>query len=99
MKSAHPPNVPPPEPESLSSSLRRNIQALEKRRREEAAAATREERLADRITSFTVSMLFVYLHLSLYGAWISSNVIPGLPKFDPSFVILAMEASVEAIFL
>jgi uncharacterized membrane protein len=25
--------------------------------------------------------------------------VPGLPRFDPSFVILAMVASVEAIFL
>ena len=25
--------------------------------------------------------------------------IPGVPRFDPTFVILAMEASVEAIFL
>jgi uncharacterized membrane protein len=25
--------------------------------------------------------------------------VPGISKFDPSFVILAMEASVEAIFL
>jgi uncharacterized membrane protein len=91
--------VPPPEPESLSGSLRRNIQSLEERRREEAAGATREERLADHITSFAGSMRFVYLHLVLYGTWILANVMPALPKFDPSFVILAMEASVEAIFL
>jgi uncharacterized membrane protein len=91
--------VPPPDPKSLSRSLSRNIQALEERRRDEAAAATHEQRLADRITSFTGSMLFVYLHLGFYGAWIFVNLFPGLPKFDPSFVILAMEASVEAIFL
>lgn len=71
------------------------------RRQQEAAAATREERIADAITSFTGSMLFVYIHLALYGAWIVINlgVVPGVPKFDPSFVILAMVASVEAIFL
>ena len=46
-------------------------------------------------------MRFVYLHLVLYATWIVLNlgVVPGVPKFDPSFVILAMEASVEAIFL
>jgi uncharacterized membrane protein len=46
-------------------------------------------------------MLFVYLHLAFYGSWILVNlgVVAGMPKFDPSFVILAMEASVEAIFL
>ncbi|WP_149538085.1 DUF1003 domain-containing protein [Siccirubricoccus phaeus] len=95
------PIVPPPKPDSLSTSLRRNIQALENRRRKEAAVATREERIAEAITRFTGSMIFVYIHLALYGAWILVNLglIPGVPKFDPSFVVLAMEASVEAIFL
>jgi uncharacterized membrane protein len=74
---------------------------LARRREEEAASATREERLAQAITSFTGSMRFVYLHLVLYGAWILINlgVILGVPRFDPSFVVLAMVASVEAIFL
>jgi uncharacterized membrane protein len=74
---------------------------LEDRRKRAAANATREERIAEAITSFTGSMRFVYLHLAFYGAWILINlgVVPGVPRFDPSFVILAMEASVEAIFL
>jgi uncharacterized membrane protein len=95
------PTVPPPQPENLSSSLKRSIEALEDRRRQEAAAATRQERLAEAITSFTGSMRFVYLHLALYAGWIVVNLgfVPGIAKFDPSFVILAMEASVEAIFL
>jgi uncharacterized membrane protein len=95
------PTVPPPNPGSLSISLKRNIKVLENRRRDEAAAATRQERVAAAITRFTGSMTFVYLHLGLYSAWISVNLglIPGVPKFDPSFVMLAMEASVEAIFL
>jgi len=53
------PTIPPPGPDSLSSALKRNIQALEHRRRQEAAAATREERIAEVITRFTGSMLFV----------------------------------------
>ncbi|WP_241665238.1 DUF1003 domain-containing protein [Teichococcus oryzae] len=95
------PTVPPPRPERLSHSLRRNIEALETRRRQEAASATRQDRVADAITRFTGSMRFVYLHLALYGAWILVNlgVVPGVPRFDPSFVVLAMVASVEAIFL
>jgi uncharacterized membrane protein len=93
--------VPPPKPVGLNTSLLRNIQTLEDRRREEAAAASREERVAEAITRFTGSMTFVYIHLAFYGAWILINLglIPGVPKFDPSFVVLAMEASVEAIFL
>ena len=95
------PTIPPPGPETLSTSLKRNIEALADRRKQEAASATRQERLAEAITAFTGSMTFVYIHIALYAVWILINVgiIPGLPKFDPSFVILAMEASVEAIFL
>lgn len=95
------PTVPPPQPEDLSSSLMRNIDALERRRQEKMASASRQERLADAITSFTGSMPFVYLHLIIYTGWIVANlgIVPGVAKFDPSFVILAMEASVEAIFL
>ena len=46
-------------------------------------------------------MRFVYLHLLLFGAWVMANLglVPGVPRFDPSFVVLAMVASVEAIFL
>jgi uncharacterized membrane protein len=95
------PTVPPPEPANMSGALARNIEALTERRHREAAEATRHERLAEAITSFTGSMTFVYLHLVIYSAWILANlgVVPGVRKFDPSFVILAMEASVEAIFL
>ncbi|WP_458097543.1 DUF1003 domain-containing protein [Roseomonas sp. WA12] len=95
------PTVPPPTPDSLTGSLTRNIRALEDRRKRELAEATREERIAEAVTRFTGSMTFVYLHLALYGSWIAINLglIPFIPKFDESFVILAMEASVEAIFL
>ena len=95
------PTVPPPQPDGLTGALKRNIEALEARRRDESRQATREERIAQSITRFTGSMRFVYLHLAIYGAWVVLNVgiIPGLPRFDPSFVILATEASVEAIFL
>src|SRR5512147_3113111 len=62
------PTIPPPEPDSLSSSLKRNIRALEDRRRQQAAAATWEERIAEAITRFTGSMRFVYLHVVLFGA-------------------------------
>jgi uncharacterized membrane protein len=46
-------------------------------------------------------MLFVYLHLAVFGFWIVANLgwVPGVPRWDESFVVLAMMASVEAIFL
>jgi uncharacterized membrane protein len=86
---------------SLNSALRRNIEALRRRRAEEEAHARLEERLARAITRFTGSLYFVYVHAAIYGFWIVANLgwIPGLRSWDPTFVILAMVASVEAIFL
>ena len=86
-------------PGRLSSAARRNIRALRERRKQEFRDAGGQEKIADAITAFTGSMRFVYLHLVIYAAWIACNLVPGLPHFDPSFVILAMVASVEAIFL
>jgi uncharacterized membrane protein len=83
----------------LSATLHHNIDALREKRRQEHLAMGLEEKVASAITSFTGSMRFVYLHLLIYGSWIVFNVLPGLPHFDPSFVMLAMVASVEAIFL
>src|SRR5215210_5310961 len=95
------PTVPPPQPPGLTSVLERNIQSLKARRRREEVEATTEERVAEAMTRFTGSMLFVYLHLALFGLWIVANLgwIPGIPKWDESFVVLGMVASVEAIFL
>jgi uncharacterized membrane protein len=90
-----------PQPRGLSPVLERNIRALHLRRQREEKEATAEERIAEAITRFTGSMRFVYLHLALFGLWIVVNVgwVPGVPAWDPSFVVLAMVASVEAIFL
>lgn len=92
---------PDPQPATLARALERNIEALVRRRAEEERDARLEARLADGITRFAGSMRFVYLHLVIFGAWIAINagLVPGVPKWDPSLVILAMAASVEAIFL
>jgi uncharacterized membrane protein len=39
--------------------------------------------------------------LVIFGLWVVINLgwIPFVPRFDPSFVVLAIVASVEAIFL
>jgi len=93
--------ISPPRPDSLNSSLRRNIEVLRRRREDEEAAAGVEERIANAITRFSGSMRFVYAHAAVYGSWIVANLggIPGLRPWDPTFVVLAMIASVEAIFL
>src|SRR5687768_1511507 len=95
------PIYPPPQPAGLSPVLERNIRALQRRREREEKGASAEERIAEAITRFTGSMRFVYLHLAFFGFWIVANLgwLPGVPRWDPSFVVLAMMASVEAIFL
>ena len=95
------PDLPAAATPGLSPVLERNIRALQLRRQREEKEATAEERVAEAITRFTGSMRFVYLHLAFFGFWIVANLgwVPGVPAWDPSFVVLAMVASVEAIFL
>lgn len=84
----------------MAQIVERNIQALLERRKEEDRRKSAEERIADVVTGFAGSMIFVYIHLSMFGLWIIWNLgWIGLKPFDPSFVVLAMFASVEAIFL
>lgn len=95
------PIYPLRQPPGLSPVLERNIQALQRRRQQDEAKASLEQRVAEAVSRFTGSMLFVYLHLAFFGGWITANLgwIPLVPRWDPSFVVLAMMASVEAIFL
>ncbi|MEH3120399.1 MAG: DUF1003 domain-containing protein [Sphingomonas phyllosphaerae] len=86
------------EPRDLNGALADNIHRLAERQRRVEADAPWSERLAARITAFTGSMTFVALHLTFFGGWIVWNLWLS-PKFDPTFVVLAMIASVEAIFL
>lgn len=85
----------------LSSALEHNIRAMVRRRDRETATAGFQERLAETITAFTGSMTFVYLHLAAVAFWmgVTTGWLPVMEPWDPSFVILAMAASVEAIFL
>jgi len=52
-----------------------------------------ENRIADRITAFSGSMRFVYLHVLWFGLWIGLRVEPY------PFGLLTMIVSLEAIFL
>jgi uncharacterized membrane protein len=52
-----------------------------------------QNRIADQITAFAGSMLFVYLHLIWFGCWI------GLGAERYPYGLLTMIVSLEAIFL
>jgi uncharacterized membrane protein len=102
--SPHPPIRTDLDQESphLAAVVHRNMAALVQFKKEHDAAKSIQDRAADAITGFAGSMRFVYFHLALVATWIIINigVIPGIPAFDPyPFVMLAMFASVEAIFL
>ncbi|AWN40720.1 DUF1003 domain-containing protein [Methylobacterium durans] len=101
LRRASKPTFPPPQPVGLSPALARNIQTLQERRSHEERRASLQERVAEAITRFTGSMAFVYLHVVLFGFWtlVNSGLLPLLPKWDASFVILGTSASAEAIFL
>jgi len=89
-------------PAEVDGLVRRNVLALlEARARFEHRKGV-QEKIADAVTAFTGSLVFVLIHALLFGGWILVNlgVIPGVEPFDPfPFVMLAMIASVEAIFL
>ena len=89
-------------PDQLGGVLSRNIQALLETRKAFDERRSAQQRVADAITAFTGSMMFVYLHAALFGGWLVLNlgVVPHVEPWDPfPFVMLAMIASVEAIFL
>ena len=66
---------------------------------ERKRAESIQNRVADAITTFAGSMMFVYIHVLWFAVWITLNKI--LPtKFDPfPFGLLTMIVSLEAIFL
>lgn len=87
---------------NLAPVIHHNIRTISDVRKEFERRRTTEERIADAITGFVGSMVFVYLHALIFGGWIVGNLgwIPGVRPWDPfPFVMLAMIASVEAIFL
>ena len=52
-----------------------------------------QNRIADKITKFAGSMLFVYIHVAWFGLWIALGVE------EYPFGLLTMIVSLEAIFL
>jgi uncharacterized membrane protein len=76
--------VPRPLPEPINPALLKD---------QEQRALDVQNRTADRITSFSGSMTFVYIHILWFGLWIGL----GVEKYP--FGLLTMIVSLEAIFL
>jgi uncharacterized membrane protein len=62
-------------------------------RHEKERAQARQNRVADAITAFSGSMLFVYIHIAWFACWIGF----GVEKYP--YGLLTMIVSLEAIFL
>ncbi len=60
---------------------------------EQERAEARQNRIADKITAFSGSLLFVYIHIIWFGSWIGFGV-----ESYP-YGLLTMIVSLEAIFL
>jgi uncharacterized membrane protein len=76
--------VPPPLPQPINPALVKHS---------EERAQDAQNRVADKITAFSGSMTFVYIHVLWFGLWIGL----GVEKYP--FGLLTMIVSLEAIFL
>ena len=86
---------------ALSNVIERNIRTIIHLRLEAAGERGLQDRIADVITSFSGRMIFVYVHIFWFGAWILLNTGNfGVRPFDPyPYGLLTMVVSLEAIFL
>ncbi|HLD99952.1 MAG TPA: DUF1003 domain-containing protein [Bdellovibrionota bacterium] len=92
----------PHENDELAGVVYRNIDQILEVRRKFEERRTAQQRFADFVTNFAGSMASVLFHAVVFGLWIAINsgAVPIIKPFDPfPFVMLAMFASVEAIFL
>jgi uncharacterized membrane protein len=76
--------LPRPLPEPINPALLKH---------QEQQAQSVQNRIADKITAFSGSMTFVYIHILWFGLWIGL----GVEKYP--FGLLTMIVSLEAIFL
>ena len=92
--------APEDRPEILGI-IEKNILTMVELRREDERKKSAQDKAADALTAFSGSMIFVYLHILWFGAWIAINLgWLGIKPFDPfPFGLLTLVVSLEAIFL
>jgi uncharacterized membrane protein len=85
----------------LARIVERNINTLVEIRDHMERNKSLQDHVADRITWFSGSMIFVYIHVAWFGIWMVINLSwTPLKPFDPyPFGLLTMIVSLEAIFL
>ena len=91
-----------PSDPGMAPVVRRNIRTLHAIRQAEQARRSAADRVSDAVNAFAGSMWCVGAHAAGLAGWLLLNtvVLPPARRFDPyPFVMLAMTASVESIFL
>jgi len=69
---------------ALSKIIERNIRTIIQLRLKASRARSAQDRAADAITSFSGSMIFVYLHIGWFSVWVLLNTGRfGVHPFDP----------------
>jgi uncharacterized membrane protein len=86
---------------ALSKIIERNIRTIIDLRVKAARERSPQDRIADAITSLSGRLIFVYVHIVWFAAWILVNTgRVGASPFDPfPYGLLTMIVSLEAIFL
>src|ERR1044072_1910682 len=85
----------------LGKGVERNIEPLVQIRDHMERRKSAQDRIADWVTWFSGSMVFVYIHLAWFAGWIGINMgWTHLRPFDPyPFNLRTMVVSLEAIML
>jgi len=90
-----------PDNPALAPVIEKNIRTIIQLRLKAEDERSSENRIADTVTAFSGSMVFVYLHTAWFAIWVILNTGRfGVPAFDPfPYGLLTMVVSLEAIFL
>ena len=85
----------------LNRAIERYIRTIVHMRLKAVRERSLSQRIADVVTSFSGTMIFVYIHIIWFSVWILLNAgLLGLEPFDPfPYGLLTMIVSLEAIFL
>ena len=91
----------PTQNQGVVGVVSKNIESIVRVRRTEEKKKSLQNRIADVLTRFSGSMVFVYVHAIWFGGWIALNTgLSGSKPFDPfPFSLLTLVVSLEAIFL
>lgn len=87
-------------PKTVDDLVSQNVATIKDLEGATEKSKTPINKVADLITQFCGSMLFVWVHVAWFGVWICVNTLSAKKTFDPfPFNFLTLMVSLEAIFL